>query len=212
VSISMAQRAPLPQARWVGTVHHGYPPGDFPFRATPDDYFLFLGRVSPEKRLDRAIAIARAVGRRLVVAAKIDAEDRAYYEREIEPLLGDDVEFIGEVGDRDKVTLLGGARALLFPIDWPEPFGLVMIEALACGTPVVAMRCGSVPEVLDHGVTGFVCDDLDQAIAAARRVDDLDRAACRAAFDARFTDVAMRRGYEAVYHRLLARRAQLVAS
>jgi glycosyltransferase involved in cell wall biosynthesis len=211
VSISDAQRAPRPHARWLGTVHHGYPLGRFRATRAAGEHFAFLGRISPEKRLDRAIAIARAADRPLVVAAKIDPTDRAYFHVVIEPLLGADVSLIGEVDDRGKQALLGGARALLFPIDWPEPFGLVMIEALACGTPVVAMRRGSVPEVLDDGVTGFVCDDLDAAIAAARGIDRIERAACRAAFEARFTVARMAAGYEEIYHRLVGRTVTLAS-
>src|SRR5262249_46475114 len=169
VSISDAQRWPLPHLAWQGTVYHGLPEDLFTFRERPDDYLAFLGPTSPEKRVDRAIEIARRVGMKLKIAAKLDRADRAYYEEKIEPLLDDPlVEFLGEVGGRDKDELLGGAVALLFPIDWPEPFGLVMIESMACGTPVVAWRQGSVPEVIDEDVTGFVVDDLDAAVDAVR--------------------------------------------
>src|SRR5688572_647176 len=156
VSISQDQRKPLRTANWLGTVHHGMPATLCPFNANPaGEYLAFLGRISPEKRVDRAIAIARRVGLPLKIAAKVDAADKTYYEREIVPLLGhSDVEFVGEINDARKPDFLGNARALLFPIDWPEPFGIVMIEAMACGTPVVAWRCGSVPEVGDDFVTG----------------------------------------------------------
>lgn len=204
VSISEAQRRPLPQAHWVATVAHGLPRDLYRFQALPDDCFAFIGRISPEKRLDRAIDIALACGTPLVIAAKVDAADRAYFEREIAPRLDHPLlHFVGEVDDEAKNTLLGRARALLFPIDWPEPFGLVMIEALACGTPVIAWRCGSVPEVLHDGVTGFVVDDLDQAIAAARRVGTLDRRRCRAEFEVRFTVDRMAAQYVELYRALV---------
>lgn len=200
VSISNAQRCPVPHARWMGTVYHGLPEDELRFHPQPGDYLAFLGRISPEKRADRAIAIAKAVGMPLRIAAKVDPADAAYFERRIRPLLDDPlVEFIGEIGETDKSEFLGHARALLFPIDWPEPFGLVMIESLACGTPVVAFRGGSVPEILEDGVTGFIADDLDQAIAATRRVGALSRRACRQAFLARFTARRMAADYVAVY-------------
>jgi glycosyltransferase involved in cell wall biosynthesis len=208
VSISDAQRRPLPLADWVGTVHHGLPPGLHTFRDRPGEYLAFLGRISPEKGLDRAVEIARRAGMRLKVAAKVDRVDRDYYAQVIRPLLraaGRDVEFIGEVGGRDKDEFLGGAFALLFPIDWPEPFGLVMIEALACGTPVIAFRCGSVPEVLQDGVTGFVVDGVDEAVRAVGRVSELRRAECRRAFEERFTASRMTREYLKVYQRVLER-------
>ncbi len=154
VSISDDQRRSLPDANWAGTVHHGMRADIYEFGAEPEDYLAFLGRISPEKRPDRAIEIAKRVGMKLKIAAKVDAADAAYFKTVIEPLLDHPlIEFIGEIGDEQKSAFLGGARALLFPIDWPEPFGLVMIEALACGAPVIAYRCGSVPEVIEHGVT-----------------------------------------------------------
>jgi len=205
VSISDAQRAPLPQADWLATVHHGLPPDLLRLHERPGDYLAFVGRVSAEKRLDRAIEIARRAGLKLRVAAKVDPADRDYF-RTIEPLLRDPVvEFIGEIGEDRKEDFLGNARALLFPIDWPEPFGLVMIEAMACGTPVVAWRCGSVPEVIDEGVTGFVVDDLDAAVRAVERCAGLDRWQCRAAFDQRFTAARMANDYLAVYRRVVER-------
>src|SRR5262249_42601699 len=192
VSISDDQRRPIPGANWQATVHHGLPRNLHTFRERPGDYLAFLGRVSPEKRLDRAIEIARRAGRKLKVAAKIYPEERDYYQQAIEPLLHESrsfVEFVGEVGGREKDEFLGNAYAMVFPIDWPEPFGLVMIEALACGTPVIGWRCGSVPEVIADGVTGFVVDSLDQAVQAVEHIADLSRHACRAAFEERF-DIA----------------------
>jgi glycosyltransferase involved in cell wall biosynthesis len=206
VSISNAQRLPVPHARWIGTVYHGLPAGEFRFTPEPDDYFAFLGRISPEKRADRAIAIAKACGCPLRIAAKIDPMDSKYFQDEIEPLLDDPlVEFIGEIGDAEKNDFLGRARALLFPIDWPEPFGLVLVESLACGTPVVAIRGGSVDEILEDGVTGFIVDDLDQAIDAAGRVDELSRVACRRTFERRFTANRMALEYLRLYDSIAER-------
>jgi glycosyltransferase involved in cell wall biosynthesis len=205
VSVSDAQRAPLPGASWLATVHHGLPANLYAFTEAPpaEPYLAFLGRICPEKRLDRAIAVARRTGLRLRVAAKVDAVDRAYFREAIEPVRRDEprVEFVGEIGDDEKSAFLGGAGALLFPVDWPEPFGLVMVEAMACGTPVVAWRCGSVPEVVEEGVSGFVVADEDEAVAAVGRVGRLDRRAVRAAFERRFTAEAMARGYVRLYWR-----------
>lgn len=204
VSISDAQRLPLGGANWLGTVHHGLPPQEFRFHARPGSYLAFLGRISPEKRVDRAIAIAKACGWPLRIAAKVDPADADYFEHEIRPLLDDRlIEFIGEIGDADKNSFLGHARALLFPIDWPEPFGLVMIEALACGTPVVAFRGGSVSEILDDGVTGFIVEDLEQAIDRTRRIDRLDRRACREAFERSFTVARMASQYVELYQQVI---------
>jgi len=204
VSISNDQRSPLPQAQWAATVHHGMPPDELVPRDDVGDYLAFLGRISPEKRVDRAIEVARRVGMPLRIAAKVDDIDREYFEQEIEPLLGaDHIEFIGEIGPDEKGEFLGRARALLFPIDWSEPFGLVMIEAMACGTPVIAYRSGSVPEVITDGVSGFIVDDIEGAVAAVRRLDEIDRAACRAAFEERFTVERMARDYLAAYERLI---------
>jgi glycosyltransferase involved in cell wall biosynthesis len=205
VSISDAQRRPLPQANWRATVYHGLP--HQPRRSEPPgDYLAFLGRISPEKRVDRAIEIARRVGVKLRVAAKVDAADADYFRAEIEHLFRDPlVEFVGEIGEREKPAFLGGARALLFPIDWPEPFGLAMIEAMQFGTPVVAWRCGSVPEVVDEGVTGFVVENLDDAVRATEAVTELDRNHVREAFDARFSASRMAADYLAVYERLIGR-------
>jgi glycosyltransferase involved in cell wall biosynthesis len=213
VSISDSQRAPLPDLNWVSTVYHGIPEKLlFPVEAEPS-YFAFLGRICPEKGIERAILIAKACGVKLKVAAKVDKADRAYYEAEVAPLLADaNVEFIGEINDAQKPAFLSGAKALLFPIDWPEPFGLVMIEAMGCGCPVIAFRRGSVPEVMEDGVTGFVVDSVEQAIAAARRIDTIDRAGVRRTFERRFTARRMAEDYLDVYERLIdAGRPQLRA-
>jgi glycosyltransferase involved in cell wall biosynthesis len=205
VSISDAQRQPLPWANWQATVYHGLPADLYQFHERPGRYLAFLGRISPEKRVDRAIEIARRIGMPLKIAAKIDAVDREYFESTIEPLLGAPcVEYVGEVGERDKNDLLGNAYALLFPIDWPEPFGLVMIEALACGTPVIAYRRGSVPEIIEDGVTGFVVRDSDAALQVASRIARLDRRRCRAVFEERFVAGRMARDYVSVYDRLVS--------
>jgi glycosyltransferase involved in cell wall biosynthesis len=206
VSISNDQRRPFPEASWRGTVYHGLPKDLHTFRNQPDGYLAFLGRISPQKRLDRAIEIARRSGMLLKVAAKIYPEERDYYTRTIEPLLRESqsfVEFIGEVGGHDKDKFLGNANALLFPIDWPEPFGLVMIEALACGTPVIAWRNGSVPEVIDDCVSGFIVDSLDEAVDAVGRLDWLNRTVCRQVFEQRFNDTRMAREYLKIYRRLV---------
>jgi glycosyltransferase involved in cell wall biosynthesis len=205
VSISDDQRRPLPAASWHATIHHGLAADLYPFAAAPHGaYLAFLGRISPEKRPDRAIEIARRCGMPLRIAAKVDRADRAYFHDVIEPLLADPlVEFVGEIGDTDKAEFLGNALALLFPIDWPEPFGLVMIEAMACGTPVIAWRCGSVPEVVDHGVSGYIVGDMDDAVAAVGRLDRLDRRLVRATFERRFTAEVMARNYLRLYRRLL---------
>jgi glycosyltransferase involved in cell wall biosynthesis len=209
VSISDSQRRPLPFAAWAGTVYHGLPPDEFNFRENPEDYLLFLGRISPEKRVDRAIEIAKRAGRKLKIAAKIDRADRYYFNKHIKHLLDQPfVEFIGEVGRPDANELLGGAAALLFPIDWPEPFGLVMIEALACGTPVIAFRCGSVPEVITDGVTGFIVEDIEQAEKAVGRIGQIDRARCRQEFEIRFTDRRMAQDYVKIYEHLRLRNTQ----
>jgi glycosyltransferase involved in cell wall biosynthesis len=205
VSISDAQRAPLPHAGWVETVHHGLPGDLLRFSSGPGRYLAFLGRASREKRLDRAIEIARLAGVELWVAAKVDPADRAYFEAEIEPLLAaPHVRFVGEIGEHEKSEFLGGALALLFPIDWPEPFGLVMIEAMACGTPVIAYPHGSVPEVVEPGVTGLLVEGVEAAAAAVEQVRSLDRAACRRAFETRFSAERMARDYVALYERLAA--------
>ncbi len=212
VSISNAQREPLFFANWQATVYHGLPSDMYRFRAEPGKYFAFVGRISPEKRVDRAIEIARRVGIPLKIAAKVDRVDRDYFETAVEPLLRDPlVEFVGEIGDGEKDEFLGDAYALLFPIDWPEPFGLVMIEAMACGTPVIAYRHGSVPEVMEEGRTGFIVESLEEAVAAARRVPELSRARCRAVFDERFTSARMAGDYLQVYDDLVRRKYRRAA-
>jgi len=203
VSISDAQRRPLPSLNWMATVHHGLPPDSFTFRERHGTYLAFLGRISPEKRPDRAIEIARRSGIPLRIAAKVDRVDQAYFEQRIQPLLeGPGVEFIGEIADRDKDRFLGEALGVLFPIDWPEPFGLVMVEAMACGTPIIAYRCGSVPEVMIDGVTGYIVNDLDDAVAAVSRLDKIARADCRRVFEQRYTVDRMARSYLEVYQRV----------
>jgi glycosyltransferase involved in cell wall biosynthesis len=207
VSISNAQRGPIPDANYVATVYHGLPQSLSLQRNPRGGYLAFLGRISPEKRVDRAITIARAVGIPLKIAAKVDRVDETYFRTEIEQLLGlPGVEYIGEIDDRHKGSFLGEARALLFPIDWPEPFGLAMIEAMACGTPVLAFRRGAVAEVIDEGVTGYLVDTVDEAICKLGRVLALDRERVRRRFDERFTAARMARDYLAVYERLGASR------
>ena len=203
VSISQNQRKPLPSANWIGTIHHGLPPNLLRFSRQPGDYLAFLGRVTPEKGLDVAIRIARAVGVPLRIAAKIPTAGNRYFNETIKPLLdGDNVKFVGEITDREKQPFLGGALALLFPIDWPEPFGLVMIEAMACGTPVIAWSRGSVPEVIEEGISGFIVSSEAEAVAAIDRVRHLDRRRVRAAFNRRFTARRMARDYVDSYHML----------
>lgn len=203
ISISDDQRRPLPFANWAGTVLHGMAAEVYDFSAKPDGYLAFLGRISPEKGPDRAIAIAKRLGKKLKIAAKIDAADRAYFHAEIEHLLDDPlIEFVGEIGDHQKSEFLGKADALLFPIAWPEPFGLVMIEAMACGTPVIAYDCGSVPEVIENGRTGFIVTDEDGAVEAVRRVGEIDRFGVRQRFEERFSAIAMANRYLDIYAHL----------
>ncbi len=203
VSISDDQRRPLPQANWQATVYHGLPLDLYRFNPAGGDYLAFLGRISPEKRVDRAIQIALRTGMEIRIAAKIDRADRDYYEEHIAPLFRlPRVEYIGEIGEREKAEFLGNARALLFPIDWPEPFGLVMIEAMACGTPVIAYRRGSVPEVMADGVTGWIVDDMEQAVAAVERLEGFDRRRCREHFEQHFSAERMARDYLRVYERV----------
>ncbi len=209
VSISDRQRDPLPWYEgWLATVHHGLPVDLYRFNATPQDYLAFVGRISPEKRVDRAIEIAVACGLPLRIAAKVDPFDQAYFDQHIRHLLDHPlVDYVGEIGEAQKNEFIGNARALLFPIDWPEPFGIVMIEAFACGTPVVAYRCGSVPEVMEHGVTGFIVDDQESAIAGVQSICGIDRKACRRVFEERFTSAIMARKYVDAYRNLLRRQA-----
>jgi glycosyltransferase involved in cell wall biosynthesis len=203
ISISHDQRRPLPEMNWIGTVYHGLPRKLLKFRSEPGRYLAFLGRMSPEKRPDLAIEIARRAGIPLKIAAKIDRADREYFETVVKPLLSTPgVEFIGEIDERQKQEFLGGALALLFPVDWPEPFGLVMIEALACGTPVVARPCGSVPEILRSGVSGFIESTVEDLAAAVHKVRDLSRQTCRDEFERRFTTEVMADNYERVYYDL----------
>jgi glycosyltransferase involved in cell wall biosynthesis len=201
VSISDDQRKPISFANWIGTVHHGLPSDSLTFHLRSEGYLAFLGRISPEKRPDRAIEIARRCGKPLKIAAKVDAADRAYWLDVIEPMVRAEplVEFIGEIGETDKSAFLGGADALLFPIDWPEPFGLVMIEAMACGTPVIAFDCGSVPEVVEPGRTGFIVNEVDEAVEAVSRLPSLRRTEVRRRFEARFSALAMARHYLHLY-------------
>ncbi|MCK8783479.1 glycosyltransferase family 4 protein [Roseomonas sp. NAR14] len=203
VSISDSQRGPLPQANWLGTVLHGIPENLLTPRPVEPDCLAFIGRIAPEKRLDRAIRIAQQAGMKLRVAAKIDAADRAYYEAEIAPLMGlPHVEYIGEISDAEKPDFLSRAHALLMPIDWPEPFGLVMIEAMACGTPVIAWNHGSVPEVIEEGRTGFIVESEAAAVAAVRKVGALSRESVRRRFEERFTAERMARDYLDLYRTL----------
>jgi len=205
VSISDAQRRPVPDINWLKTVYHGYPAENFEYNPDPEDYFLYLGRFSEEKRPDQAIMLARACNVRLKIAAKIDPSDREYFTHKVQPLLNNPlIEYLGEVDESRKTGLLKNARALLNTIDWPEPFGLVMIEALACGTPVIVRRCGSSPEVISHGKTGFICDTRQDFIRAIHEAGSISRAACRRAFEKRFTRSHMVDSYERLYYRLVS--------
>lgn len=209
VAISNDQRSYLPRAAWVETVHNAVDLRHYEFQPNAGDYLVFLGRISPEKRPDRAIRIARDAGMKLIIAAKIDAVDGEYWTSAIEPLVRANpglVEYIGEVDEVAKNQLLGGAFAYLFPIDWPEPFGLTMAEAMATGTPAIAFKAGSVPEVVEDGVTGFVCSTVDEMVAAIGRVGSLDRAACRARVEKRFSASVMADGYERAYRATLGER------
>jgi len=205
ISISDSQRKPMAWANWAQTIHHGLP--ENLFRPTPGakpSYLAFLGRISPEKRVDRAIEIAGRAGMKLKIAAKVDRADRDYFEQKIEPLLKlPHVEYIGEIGDHQKAEFLSNAQALLFPIDWPEPFGLVMIEAMACGTPVIAFNRGSVPEVMEDGLTGYVVEGMEEAVQAVDRLPLLPRDAIRARFEQRFTARRMAEDHVALYRRMV---------
>ncbi len=205
VSISNAQREPIPWANWQGTVYHGLPPSLFSFRANPGKYLAFLGRISPEKGVDRAIEIAARAGMDLKIAAKISKADRPYYEQEIKPLIeaSPHVEFLGEISEKEKNDFLGEAYALLFPIDWPEPFGIVMIESMACGTPVIAFPGGSVSEIMEDGKSGYVVTSVPDAVRAVERVATLSRRECRQVFERRFTAAKMTAGYLEIYRRLI---------
>jgi glycosyltransferase involved in cell wall biosynthesis len=212
VSISEAQRIPLPGVRFLATVHHGLPADLYAPAATQEDYVLFLGRMSDEKGPVLAIRAAQAAGVPLVLAAKVDPVERPYFEAEVEPLLRlPGVEFVGEVTDEQKEDLLGRARALLAPIDWPEPFGLMFIEAMACGTPVITRPLGSAPELVEHGRTGLLARTVDELAAAIHDVGRIDRGACRRTFEERFTVERMAASYEAVYRRVMGRENTLLA-
>lgn len=203
VSISNNQRKPAPDANWQATIYHGMPRELCAFHPEPGNYLAFLGRLCPEKRPDRAIAVAQRAGIPLKLAAKVDPYDQAYFDEEIKPLLDHPlIEFIGEIGDSAKSEFLGRARALLMPIDWAEPFGLVMIEAMAAGTPIIAWNCGSVPEVMVDGTTGFIVESVDEAVAAVQRVPELSRAACREVFESRYTVERMAENYVRLYEKL----------
>jgi glycosyltransferase involved in cell wall biosynthesis len=204
VSISNNQRKPLPRANWAATVQHGIPMQNFRFSAAPGGgYLAFLGRISPEKGPERAIAVARAAGLRLRIAAKVDAADAAYFKQQIEPMLHDPlVEYIGEIDEDAKSDFLGNALALLFPVDWPEPFGIVLIEAMACGTPVIAWNCGSVPEIVEDGITGFVVNSETEAVDAIGGLKALNRLRIRHVCERRFSAYSMAKRYLDVYARL----------
>ena len=204
ISISNAQRQPMPQAKWLSTVYHGLPLSLYTPQPGEQKYLAFLGRISPEKRVDTAIRIAGHCGLPIRIAAKIDSADREYFEREIKPLFDlPHVEYVGEIADNEKAVFLSGAHALLFPIDWPEPFGLVMIEAMACGTPVIAFNRGSVPEVVDEGVSGYIVEDEISAVAAVNRLHLLPRARVRQRFEERFTSHHMARQYLDAYQNVI---------
>jgi glycosyltransferase involved in cell wall biosynthesis len=214
ISISNEQRRPVTKANWVGTVHHGLPEDLLQPKHVKPSYFAFLGRASPEKGLDKAIAIAKACAVPLKIAAKVDKADAAYFECVLSPLLAQPgIEFIGEIGDAEKAEFLSGAFALLMPIAWPEPFGIVMIEAMACGTPVLAFKCGSVPEVVANGVTGYIVNSIEEAVEAAAKLSELSRQAIREHFEHHFTSDRMAREYMKIYRALIeskARKARLV--
>jgi glycosyltransferase involved in cell wall biosynthesis len=204
VSISDAQRRPMSWANWQATIHHGLPRDLYSFHAEPEGYLAFLGRISPEKRPDHAIQLAKRAGLPLRIAAKVDPADREYYRSEIEPMLDHPlIEFIGEISDQEKNEFVGNALALVCPYDWPEPFGLVLIEALACGTPVLAYRRGSIPEIIEDGETGFVCESLPEMVESIGRITTIDRRHCRAAFEKRFTADRMAHDYLTLYERIL---------
>lgn len=203
VSISRSQRAPLPHARWIGNVPHGLPLSLHTPTYEPGQYLAFIGRVSPEKGIERAIAIAIRAGMRLRIAAKVDRVDATYFHDRVEPLLDHPlIEFIGEINEQQKTAFLGAATALLFPVDWPEPFGLAMVEAMACGTPVIAFRRGSVPEVIDEGVTGCIVEDLDTAVHEVLRIARFDRRRVRERFEQRFSASRMADDYAELYYAL----------
>jgi glycosyltransferase involved in cell wall biosynthesis len=203
VCISDSQCKPLPQANFVGRVHHGLPTDLFK-KGSGGNYFAFLGRISPEKRCDRAIEIAIASNTPIKIAAKVDKADREYFDQKIQHLLDHPlVAYIGEINEEQKQEFLGNAKALLFPIDWPEPFGLVMIEAMACGTPVIAWNHGSVPEIIDEGKSGYIINSMEEALHAAKKISDLDRSVVRKCFEQRFSAQRMMKDYVAIYQKLI---------
>jgi glycosyltransferase involved in cell wall biosynthesis len=213
VSISNAQRRPIPWANWRATMYHGLPDDLYAVEGNAGDYLAFIGRISPEKRVDRAIEIARRSERRLRIAAKVDEVDKEYFHERIEPLLGQPgIEFIGEIGENEKQKFLGGAAAMLLPIDWPEPFGLTMIEAMACGVPTIVWNEGSAPEIINHGVTGFVVESIEEAASAVESAVALNRRAIRRVFERRFTARRMAREYIKVYQSLIESGATQVAA
>ncbi len=205
ISISNYQRVPLSWANWVATVYHGIPEDLYKYNENPGKYVAFIGRISPEKRVDTAIRIARSAKVPLKIAAKVDKIDKDYFGSVIEPMLsGPDIEYIGEIGESEKGEFLGNAMALIFPIDWPEPFGLVMIEAMACGTPIITRPHGAIPEVIDHGTTGFVFKDMKEAVQAVKDIPKIARRTCREVFEKRFTSKIMANNYVKVYEKLIA--------
>jgi glycosyltransferase involved in cell wall biosynthesis len=207
ISISDAQRLPLPQANWIGTVYHGLPKHLYKLYSSPGDYLAFIGRISPEKGLDNAIEIAVQTGIPLKVAAKIDKADKEYFEEVIKRRLEHPlVDFIGEIGEEDKNEFLGKAKALLFPVAWPEPFGLAMIEAIACGTPVIAFKNGSVPEVIDEGQSGFIVNTIEEAVEAVKNISKINRAVCRKTFETRFSVKRMTEDYLSLYLKIIESR------
>jgi glycosyltransferase involved in cell wall biosynthesis len=208
VSISRSQRTPLPFANWVANVYHGLPAGSMSLGDGGGKYLAFLGRICPEKRVDRAIEIALRVGMPLKIAAKIDRVDREYFDSKIKPMLDHPgIEYIGEIAENQKSDFLGNAYAYLFPIDWPEPFGLTMIESMACGTPTIAFRRGSVPELINEGTSGLIVDNMEEAVSAVAKVASMDRSACRDDFEARFTSSRMAKDYVKLYQSILSARS-----
>lgn len=204
VSISFAQRKPLAHSNWVANIYHGLPEDSFSFQEKPGKYLAFLGRISPEKRVDLAIAIAKGFGMPLKIAAKIDHQDKKYFETEIKHLLDHPlVDYIGEINEDQKSGFLGNAYALLSPVDWPEPFGLVIIEAMACGTPVITRPYGSIPEIMVQGQTGYVVDTVEESIDALKKLEKFDRCQCRRIFEQRFTARSMAQNYAALYNHLI---------
>ena len=209
ISISNAQRRPLPMANWVATVYHGLPDSLYQPGNGEGDYVVFLGRISPEKRADRAIEIARRANIKIKIAAKVDKADELYFEKEIRHLLNQPhVEFLQEIGEAEKGPLLANAKALLFPIDWPEPFGMVQIEAMACGTPIIAYNHGSVPEIVEHGKTGFIVDSIEKATEALENIHLISREECRATFERRFSDIVMAENYVRLYEKTLHKQSE----